>query len=132
MKQRITAEQLAELTEEQKERLREWWLPKRGDLYVFEGYELVQIEYCDRTVEDKPFIGLRDGDNDKTYNKYLPLLSIGQMIELLHTKSISVYGGIVGNKAGVGASPGDYFYEGFDYEAEELTDALWEAVKRTI
>jgi hypothetical protein len=33
MKRRITPEQLAELTEEQKDRLREWWKPEVGDFY---------------------------------------------------------------------------------------------------
>lgn len=40
MKQRITAEQLNELTNEQKERLKGWWQPQEGDcVYIPKGIE---------------------------------------------------------------------------------------------
>ena len=74
MKQRISAEDLAELTPEQRERLREWWRPEAGD-YI---------------VHDTQGIGCLFGDvdiMDKTH--MLPRLSIGQCIELLKDKDIA-------------------------------------------
>jgi len=77
VKQRITIDDLNQLTNEQKEKLREWWKPERGDLYIYnksslrdEGWEIYQV-----LKEDTP--------NLLKEMKAYPLLSIGQMIEIL-------------------------------------------------
>jgi len=109
MKQHITTQQLAELNEEQKEKLKEW---------VSETYiKPILVEDSKRGV----FVS-RDWSN------YVPtLLSIGQMIEFLDEKRTGDdllfpwwnqfftwdYGGVDG-------------YEG------EFTDVLWEAVKEVL
>lgn len=58
MKQHVTPEQLSDLSEHGKARLREWWRPKHCDLYWPSG---------------------SNGSGTRDY----PLLSIGQMIEFL-------------------------------------------------
>ncbi len=78
MKQRITCDQLRELTDEQKERLREWWKPTMGDIIESRG-------------EAEAVIGFFEQDGERwiqyaggyASGNHLPLLSIGQMIELL-------------------------------------------------
>lgn len=74
MKQRISAEDLAELTPEQQERLREWWTPEVGD-YI---------------VHDTQGAGCLFGDIGIMVKAHmLPRLSIGQCIELLKDKDIA-------------------------------------------
>ena len=76
MKQRITADQLQQLTSQQQDKLKKWWIPKFGDLFVFE-------EYCDEQLfdaEDEYNINLF---NAKIKPLSLPLLSIGQCLSLL-------------------------------------------------
>lgn len=121
MKQRITVEQLNELTDEQKERLREWWKPQTGDwCYPVndEGYS----DYCDHgivigdVVHDFPH-----GDfSPISYYSCLPLLSIGQMIELTESTNIIKYNG------------GWALEEDAISFHDELCDALWEAVKNIL
>lgn len=76
MKQRITAEQLMELTEEQKQKLREWWKPEVGDYYTHK-HDIVKCDMQTLVMAIEKFFIRED---------YLPLLSIGQMIELLQSK----------------------------------------------
>ncbi|GIP29982.1 hypothetical protein J23TS9_51120 [Paenibacillus sp. J23TS9] len=82
MKQRITIDDLNELSTEQKERLRKWWMvrdPGLSDLYV------VKVKYDDVTRYEGPFVnsGHRDFNEDYHKGEALPLLSIGQMIEMV-------------------------------------------------
>lgn len=79
MKQRISVEQLQELTEEQKGRLREWWRPRKGDWYYY-----LNIQYS-HVITDSSEYALSSYNNHK--RDYLPLLSIGQCIELLKDKA---------------------------------------------
>jgi hypothetical protein len=139
MKQRITIEQLQELTEKQKKRLSEMWKPQEGDcIYIHSG-----VEYGDgyggiktKSVFDckreacVSYIGNVEIGEGKTYKKCilepefgsdnyfeisfencLPLLSVGQLIELLSP--------VNGDRLGK-------IYEQVD--TEKLCDALWEAV----
>jgi len=102
VKQRISAEDLAELTPEQQERLREWWEPEAGD-YI---------------VHDTQGPGCLFGDidiMDKTH--MLPRLSIGQCIELLLDKEY---------QASWGEVLEDISYREGD---SELIDVLWEIAK---
>lgn len=113
MKQRITVDQLNELSEEQKVRLRELWEPKQGDLFTdHRKREDVWLDIYP-AIKD-------DGD--------LPLLNIGQCIELIRDQGpvIRIDGAVIGG------------WEVFDCiskigrRAEELIDALWETVKEAL
>ena len=126
MKRRITVEQLQELTEEQQQRLREWWKPQYQDVYAEYDGCLDCYEEMTATYPKQP------DQND------LPLLDIGQMIELLDNNSISEKEFAISHvKHGA-----EYYYEvlAIDknerYEtfesAEELVDALWQAVKQIL
>jgi len=70
LKQRISVERLQELSSEQRERLREWWKPQDEDWYIYDGGIYSVIEY------------------PKVEKGSLPLLSIGQCIELLAEKDM--------------------------------------------
>ncbi|QYY44756.1 hypothetical protein ACKE5C_19255 (plasmid) [Aneurinibacillus thermoaerophilus] len=100
MKQRITTEQLKELTPKQQERLIEQWYSRETNAY-------------NRRVAE---------DVDVSWNG-MPLLSIGQMIELLQTTGI-----LMSNEQ---TNFGWHIHIGdvAKYTAQELCDALWEAVK---
>ena len=79
MRQRITVENLKELSPEQQERLRVWWgeHQQKGDVFICLGNDF---------LSGKEFAW--DGHN-KPFNLAIPLLSIGQMIELLKEKDYS-------------------------------------------
>jgi len=121
MKQVITAEQLQELSEEQKERLREWWFKhiKVGDVFIVDGKVL------------------KDGDVTIGPN---PLLSVGQCIELLQEKCPN--GIAFHNDWGEiwtvlaqdtqNDDPPDSFISRVIAEDHDLIDALWEAVKAVL
>ena len=112
MKQRITVEQLNELTPEKKEKLREWWSPRIGDMYVF-------ISLSDKYIE------LLDNVKEFIKNKnWLPLLSIGQCIELLTQEgNIDIH--YQTGKIDI------YFLNPTELEGE-LIDALFAAVKEAL
>ena len=127
MKQRITVEQLHELSEEKKEKLRKWWNPQIGDFYIF--------KYEGEYWHEPWFHNDQDG-----YHKFMnedgedpiPLLTIGQMIEILYEWANDF--GIHYNDSGVCF----YVYLSWTMDTalpdrmwmnDELCDALWEAVK---
>ena len=76
MKRRITLEQLQELTDEQRKKLREWWKPQEGDWYEIHiktpGGELKEARNANWQIK-----------YEKINSDYTPLLDVGQMIELL-------------------------------------------------
>jgi len=114
MKQHITKEQLGELTPEQQERLRERWEPQDGDLFI-DGYGDLGI--ADSGVyDDPPTIPDRD---------CLPLLSIGQCIELLE-----LHGEIDIDLGGTGIIL--FHFLGPINPAEELIDYFWDVVKEVL
>lgn len=134
MKQRITIEQLNELTDEQMKRLREWWYPNNVRLY---DQYAIRYKYDD-VMRFEPAIYLGDYFrsekpstifDDVRVGEALPLLSIGQMIEFIHfkRKRISIDTSEFGWE--VVARTGD---EASASIQEELCDALWETVKRII
>ncbi len=109
MKQKISVEQLKQLTPEQREKLQEWWEPKLGDWY-----------YYPKVGNSWPVTSSCSLDLERIKETRYPLLSIGQMIELLwcgepDTAIMSVQ-----------MKP----HEGM--KAEVFCDALWEAVKETL
>jgi hypothetical protein len=111
MKQRITVEDLNQLTDEQKQRLRDWWKPESYDRYASET----------ATGELKPYGVYHWCENPEIQvkDKRFPLISIGQMIELLLNREPR---------------------HGFDYDFakcsftkdDEICDRLWNAVKEVL
>jgi hypothetical protein len=81
MKQRITVEQLQELTEEQKQRLREWWKPEPGDIMLD-----IKMGCLETLVEGGNGKAIIEHIKSDSKARFLPLLSIGQMIELIESK----------------------------------------------
>ena len=142
MKQRITVEQLQELTPEQQARLKLWWKPERGDMFAYfssspKARNYVQVEYCcnpikvngwDRTIFAN---GANGRNNHFNISDCLPLLSIGQCIELLLEKAETVEGDPYPSVE-ILADPGiGLFWDG-RRGGVEFIDTLWEAVKQTI
>lgn len=85
MKQRISIEDLNTLTDEQKERLRSWWVPQKGDIVLrdYDKAEYVVIRTYDGPAKEdntRWFVGL-DNHAGISNKDCLPLLTIGQMIE---------------------------------------------------
>jgi hypothetical protein len=108
MKQKITTKQVQELTAEQQQRLRAWWTPQEGD-YIADGNHEEMIYYLN---------GIRK-------SKVLPLLSLGQMIEWLHTADVLQI---------EKASPTSWAVKMNEAESRdpELCDALWEMLKQVM
>lgn len=119
MKQNITIEQLGELTADQKDKLQNWW-----DTSQVEGYHHIIADIM-------PGGSIR----------FLPLLSIGQCIELLGGQT----GQSIYNIHYANAGWGLQIYEGpnplpdnwRDYISikmyhKELIDALWDAIKKSL
>lgn len=119
MKRRITVEQLNELTEEQKLKLRDWW---RSD--AFRLYDLAYDEKL--AVNCNGVINVCNQEMIELSIDAIPLLDIGQMIELLHSKV---------NVSFFDRDPGPVWSVMKDktwYDKPELCDALWEAVKAVL
>lgn len=131
MKQHITINQLNELSKEQKKKLVNWWKPRAGDLYaVDKPNELLEEVFI--------FGGLGGVAAFIAEKPYYPLLSIGQMIELLEDsgnawwsvrkEEINVF---------VGEIPDGYEGHYSVYMDEKTTgntlcDALWSACKEEL
>jgi hypothetical protein len=111
MEQRITVERLQELTEEQKQRLRGWWKPKCYDVYI-NHYDTYMIAINDHEGNMSQYV-------TENKHKLLPLLSIGQIIELL--MSFDLNGETEQN-----------INDGIMWMNEGLCDALWKEVLRVL
>jgi len=135
MEQYITVKQLSELTDRQKEKLREWWKPSKGDLFV--AMTVGTPEHGFIIDHHKPGYDNKEGLCECDWcmagsDVALPLLSIGQMVEYLdgdvHIES---------RKEGftVIYQPFydyDPYVNGKEFCKVELCDALWGAVKETL
>lgn len=160
MKQHITQEQLGELNRKEKVKLREYWRPRKGDLVLETSWNNnltkeseVHEEYVIQEVNEvsHPYRLITNVDGEMgewTIDKErsLPLLSIGQMIEVLteHTEEtlgiLEVHGcwsvgtwGFTSNGQILKNINGteNETSPGADYDLE-LCDALWEAVKHVL
>jgi hypothetical protein len=137
MKRRITVEQLQELTEEQQQRLREWWEPKEYDIAMLqnrvscieglsqltEGYVIELAVPVDAEGDEYIYAG------QFGYRKEdcLPLLDIGQMIELLDNKQCDI-----NYNQDCTIPVCELLVDGKGYRHKELCDALWQAVKQVL
>lgn len=120
MKQRITFEQLQELSDEQKKRLWEWWEYNPGDIVV---------DFID---EGKSVFSLSTNDSRQfrpSPTQY-PLLTIGQMIEFLDPDGRTIFAFC--NM--IAAEPPIYeaSVNGEQFYGANMCDALWEAVKQIL
>lgn len=133
VKRRITPEQLQKLTEEQKQKLRNLWEPLEGDWFLSMLISKAQSLYS--TSADPFECCVPDKDNGD-----LPLLDIGQMIEMLREEypDLDLY--VLTNYAGTSVWKGIGKFDGYKAESDErigfdkneLCDALWEAVKQIL
>jgi len=126
IQQHITPEMLSELTDEQKERLREWWEPQVGDIceyFINEYFVVIRVE--------DNWVWLTDDYQRHeriSKNICLPLLSIGQCIELLREKDyIAVIFPTDKDWRMTRKSSSPKF--NFEYSGTELIIALWQAAK---
>ena len=125
MKQRISADDVLQLTPEQQEKLRVWWNEHRqkGDVFICRGNNF---------LSGKEFAW--DGHN-KPFNLSIPLLSIGQLLQLLEDS---------GRFKGFHKSDTDGQYkvyiilddnQGWNQYIKndnKLVNALWQAVKEIL
>ena len=129
MKQHITAEQVQELSPEQQEKLREWWQPDRGDhiyLNIKNEHMMGVIPNCNGMISDIKKAGHKE--------HHLPLLSIGQMIELIFDKTGDI--SVDSHKNGCSVVSSEGIPAGCcgvkTFTNHEIIDALWEAVKEVL
>ena len=136
MRQRIEPAQLNELSTGQKEKLREWWKPGFTDHFLYEkddgfkGCHIVEYYDCDGEIAT---LGNRTHCLRKT--SCLPLLSIGQMIEILNRSfsgRISLCGIFcaLGGPGGMAFKDNNLIKEDAEFgDGGDLCDNLWFAVK---
>jgi hypothetical protein len=133
MKQHITKDDLNKLSDEHKERLREWWNPQKWDIAVWGESEFpVSKLEADRivdAVEENSYVVNEYGHDDSyPLNQCIPLLSIGQMIQFIEENK-PLLKGISKNRFNqwfVNIENGMLGYK------DELCDALWEATKQLL
>ena len=117
MKQRITSDQLQQLTPSQQEKLRAWWKPEIGDKFDAErsGITWLVASVNGERIETHAGIFLK--------NECLPLLSIGQCLQILgeHNRYYELRN----------YENNFHFYDQDNLKSKspELIDALFEAVK---
>ena len=126
MKQYVTPEQLQELTPGQQEALREWWKPEEWELIYVTNKGLntfgqaMRITGINPACDSLPMRLYVDVGGWCLKSEVLPLLSIGQCIELLLDKEYQVSWGEVLE---------DISYREGD---RELVDVLWIAAKELL
>ena len=117
MRQHISIENLQELSPEQQEKLRAWWSShqQQGDVFICLGNDF---------LSGKTFSW--DGHN-KPFNKSIPLVSIGQMIELIDPREETIF-----TMMKYIASDSKIYrvcVNGTEYFGDTMCGCLWEAVK---
>ncbi len=128
MKQHISPAQLQALTDEQRERLRGWWIVQEGDRFFAKGkWEDIAGESAPGCVESFDYYGLSCNKED-----CLPLLSVGQCIQLLGAKLLHI--NHYHKQWQVSFLREQKEEELFITElyADDLIDALWQAVKEVL
>jgi 5'-3' exonuclease len=133
MKRRIDLSQLQELTPEQQRKLREWWKPELHDVVLYEDEE-VSIVDC-YPGKQKLMLSSKDmyGDYEEVQKAVvLPLLDMGQMIQLLEEKDQCLNITKRTDLEGWGYEIILRHINYYDFSTGELADALWEAVKAVL
>ena len=136
MKQIISIDQLQEVTLEQQDKLREWWKPKQYDqvAYTYKyHYELVTSKIIIKGLYNgNPTKVEEVSDLEGEYvflkSQCLPLLNIGQCIELL----INYDPCTVLEKHPVWPDGDIYKWDANESTEIELIDALWEEIKKSL
>lgn len=135
MKQHITIDQLNQLSNENKVKLREWWKPQMGDCLTDgeEEYTLGTHEpsWTDGDFEDAYDVGCGCCSYAIHKKDLLPLLTIGQMIALLvdHERpECDLFIERIKHWRFEGDHGLFWASERGTLEYSELCDALWEAV----
>lgn len=134
MKQRITVEQLKELTPEQQGKLREWWKPQEFDVFVTTESEYPKVVGY---FENNSILVCEFGRKWLPLNGCLPLLSIGQCLKLLQEIAQKhwfedLYSRTEHKSEKDGGWEWSWCFGWGNYnefEAQEFIDALWEAAK---
>lgn len=148
MKQRVDAEKYLDLSPAQRQALRDWWTPQEFDIVLVDHvpdkdrpgkkyWVTAAIEAFDpKTDPEKPILTTFCRRNK---SELLPLLSVGQCIELLACKAPDKlltpaikrnWLRLVGKKPNY---PGDLPDDGLLPDChKELIDTLWDAVKEAL
>jgi hypothetical protein len=139
MKQRITIKELNKLTDAQKERLREWWIPEWGDHFFLVGRSELEediVTGIQRNTTDMETPEYVEGTDrisslidDWMFDKSecLPLVSIGQMIAFIQDKKpLKSMAKSRFDKWAVNIDTATLGYK------DELSDSLWETVLRIL
>lgn len=129
MKQHITTEQLAELDDKGKAKLKEWWKPEYDDTQVLmylpeQDGRIIGGDWDQEiNVYDMKSLEIELTQKLKNYQGIMyPLPSIGQMIEFLNNCEETIVIAKLGDKWRI-----EY---GWDIQQDtELCDALWKVVK---
>ena len=131
MKQHITVDQLNELSEKGKDKLRKWYRPQVGDMYFITWFD---NKIGSWTQEEFDLISRGanlDHNGDINYFRW-PFLSIGQMIEFLDEQ---VNGLVLDFTLINGCVDGNAYINGETLSTlnpKQFCDALWEAVKEVL
>ena len=120
MKQFITPKQLKTLTETEKNRLREWWKPKRADSVLTGWHKKAEVGFIVYENATGYFVDARISCGYLKKEDILPLLSIGQMIEFLDEHNGNIWGALIDG------------YDDFFKPVDQWCDVLWEAVRETL
>ena len=145
MKERITKEQLQELSELQQEKLRDLWEPQRGDMFLHSS-DRIYVFYRYKGKKLQPTDGFL-AEKIATFHKEdcLPLLTISQMIEMFNNSKIAlelhninqrcdwwqVYLMLEGSDVTYYDTRGNKAFDLVLFNWE-LADALWTAVKEVL
>lgn len=121
MKQHIFPEDLATLTPEQKEKLRELWKPQEGDPFTSMDSSISVKHVIDVDREEYIY----DGRDWIPKGECFPLLSIGQCLELLAHRLLKTELTCSGWEVTIITQKCDEW----KFIKKELIDALFEAVK---
>ena len=130
MKRRITYEDLHSLTKEQVQKLRDWWNPNIGDWFYNPNY-VINNRVIVRLSDDESifYSSHKSTATQFTKNKCMPLLDIGQMIDILKKKEwvLKI------NQSNEGSFRVELdCINGVSFYRTELCNALWNAVKFTL
>jgi len=128
MKQHIEKEQLGELSDAQKQVLKNWWKPSVGD-WIF------TTAWADSETKHDVVICMSSPTGmiwSELLKEAMPLLSIGQMIEFLSDTGNNFWISYDRNPMLWSYTKGKTPHPEDQNTVPELCDALWEAVKEEL